>query len=323
MTTNEPIKLFKALSDETRLRILNLLEKHELSVNDIVEILDSSQSRISRHLTVLKEAGFLDVRREGTWAYYRKAESNGVSHEVKPIWEMVKKWAKEKNETRQDRKKLQDVLQKKRLRSHRFHGKHAERWDEIRRQLCGDLVTYQAFTALIPPSMVCADIGTGTGHLLIPLAKLVHKVIGVDHSEEMLNLAKQKSRDAGLKNIELREGEIDDLPIADNEVDAAFAGLVLHHAPDPAIAIREMTRIVKPGGTVTTIDLQSHKEEWMREDLADLWLGFEEEDLHRWYEKAGLQALRWETGVPPSEENGNKEVTRHLKSFVFVGRKTE
>ncbi|MEW6236493.1 MAG: metalloregulator ArsR/SmtB family transcription factor [Candidatus Omnitrophota bacterium] len=323
MNYPDPIKIFKALSDETRLRILCLLENQELSVNDIVEILDSSQSRISRHLTVLKEASFLDCRREGTWAYYRKTENAGTAPEMAQAWELAGKWAKERQEVKQDRKKLQELLQKKRKRSHRFYGKHAGRWDEIRATLCGEPVTYQALEALIPPSLTAADIGTGTGHLLLPLARLVKKVVGVDHSPEMLSVAREKAKAAGLNNIELREGEIDELPLKNEEVDAAFAGLVLHHAPDPAAAIAEMARIVKPGGIVAVIDLQSHNEEWMREELADAWLGFDEPTLERWFKKAGLKPVRWLEGLPPIGEDGKATARARLKSFIYYGRKKE
>ncbi len=318
---SNPIKIFKALSDETRLRILWLLDKHELSVNDIVEILNSSQSRVSRHLTVLRDARFLECRREGTWAYYRKAPDENLSEEHAEIWKLVHKWAEGREEPQRDQKRLQETLQKKRQRSHRFYGKHARRWDEIRATLCSETVTHQAFEALIPPDLLVADIGTGTGHLLIPLARIVKKVIGVDHSKEMLNLARQNAYNEGLNNVELRAGEIDDLPLKHNEVDAVIAGLVLHHAPEPQTAIEEMARVVKPGGTVVLIDLQQHQEEWMRDELADIWLGFNKEKLMGWFENVGLIPLRWIEGTPPSPEKRKEIEPSLIKNFVFYGRK--
>lgn len=320
----EPVRIFKALSEDTRLRILWLLDEHELSVNDVVEILNSTQSRISRHLNVLKEAGFLNLRREGTWAYYRKSDEEDMPLEIAQSWKLVRDWSKGRPEAKQDRRKLREVLQKKRAQSRNFFGQLASRWDSIRTNLCGELVTYQALESLIPPSLVIADIGTGTGYLLLQLARFAQKVIGVDHSTEMIALAKAKAVEAGIHNVEFRIGELDDLPMADNEVDAVFAGLVLHHAPDPQSAIEEMARIVKPGGTVTILDLQRHEEEWMREELADTWLGFNETDLRRWFSKAGLGNMQWIDGIPNLvQENGKSSKTMKVKSFVFYGRKAE
>ncbi len=320
-THSDPVKVFKALSDETRLRILWLLVSYELSVNDIVEILGSTQSRISRHLTVLKEAGFLDTRREGTWIYYRKAEPKSMTQEVERAWHLIQEWAKDRPEAKQDREKVRKVLQQKRNRSRRFFGKHASRWDAIRATLCSELVTLQALEPLIPPHLTVVDVGTGTGQLLIPLARVVHRVIGVDHSPQMLELAEKNAEQMGINNVEFRLGEIDDLPLRDEEADAVFASLVLHHAPDPGEALMEMSRVVKPGGSVTIIDLQKHKNEWMRDELADIWMGFEERDIFRWFQRAGLMNLQWIEGIPTQKKDKPKEELPPIKSFISYGRK--
>lgn len=318
----DPVKVSKALSDETRLRLLWLLDEHELSVNDMVEILGSTQSRVSRHLNTLKEAGFLEWRREGTWSFYRKAEEAAMPAEVARAWEMVRAWGVGARTAEADHAKLHEALERKRSQSRRFFGQHAEQWDEIRSRICGEIVTLQAFESLIPPRLVIADVGTGTGHILLKLAPLVARAIGVDNSRKMIALAKKNAKETGLDNVELRFGEMDSLPLDDGEVDAVFAGLVLHHAPDPAHAIAEMARVVKPGGVVTIIDLQRHSEDWMREELAHNWLGFERADLMRWQQRAGLKDGRWIEGVAspePSEKSNGK--LPNLKSFVFYGRK--
>ncbi len=314
----DPVKIFKSLSDETRLRILWLLDGNELSVNDMAEILGSTQSRVSRHLTVLRESNFLESRREGTWVYYRKPDDSILEWEIAQAWQFVREWAGRHEEAKNDHKRLKIILHNKRMRSRRFFGKHASHWDEIRMKQCGELVTLQAMESLIPPQLTVLDVGTGTGHLLIPLARIARKVIGVDHSPQMLNHAKENARNAGVENIELRQGEIDELPLQDEEVDAVFASLVLHHAPDPRKAIQEMVRVVKPGGPVTIIDLQQHAEEWMRDELADTWLGFEEEDMRKWFHQSGLTNPQWIEGEPPA--NGNAK-TAKVRSFIFYGRK--
>ncbi|MDP8243883.1 MAG: metalloregulator ArsR/SmtB family transcription factor [Candidatus Hinthialibacter antarcticus] len=322
MTTHaDPVKICKALSDETRLRLLWLLDQHELSVNDMVDILASTQSRVSRHLNVLKESGFLELRREGTWSYYRKAENGAMPAEAHQAWDMIRAWANENATAADDHKKLHDVLERKRKQSRRFFGQHADEWDDIRARICGDLVTLQSLESLVPPQLVVADIGCGTGHILLTLARVVHKVIGVDNSKKMLALAEKNAKRAKYKNVELRFGDMENLPFKDNEVDAVFAGLVLHHAPDPSLAISEMARIVKPGGAVTIIDLQRHSEEWLRDELAHSWLGFEEKDMARWFERAGLSGARWIEGLSApivAEKNSQQD---RLKSFVFYGRK--
>ncbi len=321
---SDPIKIFKALSDETRLRILWLLDTYELSVNDIVEILGSTQSRVSRHLTVLKETEFLDSRREGTWIYYHKADKENMSPEIKQAWLLIREWAKDRMEAGKDREKAHEVLQHKKSHSLQFFGKHASRWDAIRATLCSEFVTLQAMEALIPPDITVLDVGTGTGQLLLPLAKVVHNVIGVDHSPQMLKLAAQNATNADIHNVEFRLGEIDDLPLKDNEVNAAFAALVLHHAPDPGKAILEMARVVKPGGSVAIIDLQKHADEWMRDELADLWLGFEKGDMERWFTKAELINHRWIEGYsPPETSRDKKQIHIQNKSFIFYGRKAK
>lgn len=316
----DPVRLFKALSDETRLRILRLLDGRELSVNDITEILQSTQSRTSRHLNALKEAGLLDWRREGTWSFYRRPDEREISPEVQQVWSLAREWGAHAAGAREDQRRLKAALRRKRLRSQRFFGEHAGQWDELRERICGEIVTYQSLESLIPPTLTVADVGTGTGHFLLALARLVKKAIGVDNSREMLELAKRNAREEGFDNVELRFGEMEALPFQDEEVDAVFAGLVLHHAPDPGAAIAEMARIAKPGGAVTVIDLQRHNEEWMREDLAHAWLGFEESDVRRWFERAKLREIRWVEGA--ATVNGEKNAPRmRIKSFICYGRK--
>ena len=317
---NRASEIFKALSDETRLRILRILNEHELSVNEIVEILDVTQSRVSRHLTNLRNAGFLTSRRDGTSVYYRKPSQKSMRPEVVQVWNLLLLWDSEDDQQSQDQKKLQHVLQKKIERSMDFYGEHAQRWDHIRSTLCGEYVTLQAMESLIPNSLTVADIGTGTGQLLLHLAKIVHHVIGIDPSVEMMKQAKMKAETDGIHNFEFRSGTMEDLPLKNEEVDAAVAGLVLHHSPDPAMALQEMHRVIRPGGTVTIIDFQSHQEEWMREELAHVWLGFSKDELEQWFERAGFEQFRWIEGLP-LEGNKTEQKRIPVKSFICYGRK--
>lgn len=314
-------EIFKTLSDDTRLRILRILSEHELSVNEIVDILGVTQSRVSRHLTTLRSAGFLESRRDGTWVYYCKPSQRSMQPEILQAWNLVLHWDDGDTQRSKDQKKLQKVLQRKTERSLDFYGEHATRWDHIRSTLCGEYVTLQAMESLIPDTLTVADIGTGTGQLLIPLARIVRHVIGVDPSAEMMELAKTKTQTEGLSNVEFRTGKMEDLPLQDDEVDAVFTALALHHSPDPALALREMSRVIKPGGTITIIDFQSHQEEWMRDELAHVWLGFAREDVEQWFIDAGLENVRWIEGFPLPESEKHTKNKMTVKSFVCYGRK--
>lgn len=319
--STEPVRIFKALSDETRLRILGLLGHQELSVNDMAEILESTQSRVSRHINVLREAGFLKWRKEGTWSFYRKADEGEIAPEIQQAWDLVDTWSKQGTTAADDQQRLQEVLRKRRQKTQQFFGEHAEQWDSLRARICGDFVTFQSLETLIPPHLTVVDVGTGTGHFLLQLARVVDCAIGVDHSTEMLEVARRNAAEAKRTNVELRFGEMESLPFSNNEVDAVFAGLVLHHAADPTHAIAEMARIVKPGGTVTIIDLMAHEEEWMREELAHTWLGFDPFDLERWFHRAGINTTRWMEGISTPDVPGKNSPPVNVKSVVFTGRK--
>lgn len=168
-----------------------------------------------------------------------------------------------------------------------YFGRVAERWDEIRPGYFGEEVREAAIErAYLRPEMVVADVGAGTGFMAQGLAPLVVKVYALDASPEMLAVARRKLAD--FDNVEFRVAAGCDLPLEDESLDAVFANMYLHHAPDPLAAIVEMVRILKPGGRLVITDSDKHDHEWMREEMADLWLGFERDQIHAWYEEAGL-----------------------------------
>lgn len=163
----------------------------------------------------------------------------------------------------------------------------AGQWDEMRRRFFGDGVRRAAVDAArVTAGSLVADVGTGTGFLAEAALDAGAHVIGIDVSEGMLNQV--RGRFAG-RPFEAREGGVDALPLADGEVDAVFANMVLHHAPDPPAAIREMARALKPGGTLVITDADTHTHEWLRTEQHDRWLGFDRADVARWFEAAGLE----------------------------------
>ncbi|MGQ9632339.1 MAG: class I SAM-dependent methyltransferase [bacterium] len=171
-----------------------------------------------------------------------------------------------------------------------YFGKVASEWDRIREGYFDESVVAKMLEVFpLRDTMVVVDMGTGTGFVALGLAPFVKKVIGIDASEEMLAVARRNMSERGIRNVEFKVGDIEDIPLEGSSVDAVFGNMVLHHAPHPGRAIRELARIVKPGGGVALTDLDAHENEWFRREMADLWMGFKREDVRRWFEDAGLR----------------------------------
>jgi len=290
MATEELQKVFKTLSDPTRVRILRLLEAEELVVQEMMQVLGMAQSRVSRHLAILRETGLLQDRRDGTYVYYRFVPPSEGSW--RDAWKLVAKNLRDDPTTQRDAAALERVLEARGSRARSFFDAVGPEWDALRKVFNDDLVRARAITRLVPPQLRVLDIGTGTGVLAEELARLGIGVIGVDRSSRMLEAARAKLEAAELPaEVELREGDAHHLPLADDEVDAAFAHMVLHSLHTPADAVREMVRVVKPGGVVVVVDFVLHEQEWMREELGVLWLGFELDEVRDWFAAAGLEAV--------------------------------
>jgi ubiquinone/menaquinone biosynthesis C-methylase UbiE len=279
-------RVFKTLSDPTRMRILSLLEREELVVQELMAVLGMAQSRVSRHLAILREAGLLADRRDGTYVAYRFVPPDaGAWHDA---WMLVRQRLENDPTAQRDLAALERTLEARGERSRSFFDAVGPEWDALRKVFHDDVLRARAVNRMIPPDLRVADIGTGTGILATELARLGLRVIGIDNSSRMLDAARVKFEEAGLAGIELRRGEAHRLPIADGDVDAAFAHMVLHYLPSPAEALREMARIVKPGGSVVVVDFLQHEHEWMRQELRVVWLGFPEETVRDWFQQAGL-----------------------------------
>lgn len=196
----------------------------------------------------------------------------------------------------------------------------AGQWDEIRSGYFTEHMRDSAIArAALPENAVVADIGTGTGFVAAGLASKAAKVYGFDASAEMLEVARRNL--AGFGNIELQQAPGDSIPLPDASLDGVFANMYLHHAPDPAAAIREMARLLKPGGVLCITDLDTHDHEWQREQMADLWLGFERDDLRRWFAEAGLTQIDVDCAEGTCNACGPDGVEEPLSIFVAIGRK--
>jgi ubiquinone/menaquinone biosynthesis C-methylase UbiE/DNA-binding transcriptional ArsR family regulator len=291
-------KVFKTFSDPTRLRILVLLEREELAVQELMDILGMAQSRVSRHLAILREAGLLRDRRDGTYVFYRFEPPKAGPW--RDAWELARRSLDGDSTTERDATALGRVMQARTSQTRSFFDSVGPEWDAVRKVFNDDALRARGIARLVSPDLLVADIGTGTGILASELASLGLRVIAVDSSKRMLEAARTKFERDGLASIELREGDVAALPIADDEVDAALAHMVLHYLPFPAEAVREMARCVKPGGSVVVVDFVSHQHEWMRQELGVQWLGFSAEEVAGWFADAGLCELRREVHQAPS-----------------------
>ena len=307
-------KIFKTLADPTRIRVLALLETEELAVQDLMAVLGMAQSRVSRHLAILREAGLLSDRRDGTFVFYRMNPS--LPDAWRSAWALVSQERGGDPTAARDAAALAAHRDARQSRTRAFFDAVGPEWDALRKVFNDETLRARALTRLVPRDLKVADVGTGTGILARELAALGLGVVAIDHSPRMLEAARANLASAGLSGVELREGEIEALPLADGEVDAAFAHMVLHYVADPAAAILEMVRIVRPGGRVVLVDFERHDREWMRDELGVVWLGFETGDVEAWLRAAGLADIQVEIDAEP----GTRELPR---TFIASGRRPE
>jgi DNA-binding transcriptional ArsR family regulator/2-polyprenyl-3-methyl-5-hydroxy-6-metoxy-1,4-benzoquinol methylase len=292
VSADELQKIFRTLSDPTRVRILALLAREELAVQELMEALGMAQSRVSRHLAILREAGLLQDRRDGTYVFYHFAPpSAGPWHGA---WELVRAGLDEDPTAERDAAALGRVLEARAARTRSFFDAVGPEWDALRKVFDDDVLRARAIGRLVDPDLCVVDVGTGTGILAGELRRLGPRVIAVDHSARMLEAARSKLAAQGIDGVELRRGEAGELPLADAEADAALAHMVLHYLPSPGEAIREMARVVKPGGCVVAVDFVTHEHEWMRHELGVAWLGFGADEVRGWFAEAGLGRLCYE-----------------------------
>jgi len=305
------LKNLRLLTDPSRLRILMLVEREELSVAELQEILAMGQSRISTHLAQLRQAGLVEDRHNGKSSLYR---SNGAgSKSFVELMSVLRQAAAEVPEAGHDSQALRLVLRRRQDKMRAYFDELAGKFG--RHYVPGRSWKGLAETllALMPP-LVIADLGAGEGTFSQLLARRAKKVIAVDNSEKMVEYGAELARKHGVKNLEYRQGDIEDVPIRKASVDLAFFSQALHHARHPQQAVAEAWRILKPGGRIVVLDLMRHTYEQARELYADLWLGFSEVEVGRFLRHAGFSNV--ETSVVHREEE-----SPHLETMLAVGEK--
>ena len=291
------LKSLRALADPTRLRIVSLLERDELSVNELQEITGLGQSRISTHLGQLQDAAMLHSRREGKRTFYKlNPQADSTARE---FIQLATRGAKELGEYPADQVNLKRILARRQQQAQLYFNQIAGRFDRS----YGPGRSWQAFGQLllrVLPPLTVADLGAGEGLLSELLARRAKKVIAVDNSEKIVAFGAAKAKKNGLKNLEFRLGDIEEPPIDKASVDLVILSQALHHAQAPAKAIAAAQNILKAGGQLMILDLLKHSCEQARELYGDTWLGFAESDLHKWLEAAGFKKI--ETSVVAREE---------------------
>ncbi len=276
---------FSALADPTRTRLLLALERRELAVAELTTVLQLPQSTVSRHLKVLADGGWLGSRREGTSRLYSLAPDRLGAPAVR-LWQLVREEMAATPTAAADGERLRRVLADRRARSQEFFASAAGRWDRLRRDLFGLHAEAPVLLGLLDERWTVGDLGCGTGRAAEALAPYVNRVVAVDPSEAMLDEAGRRL--SALVNVDLRRGELESLPLADGELDAALLVLVLHHVADPAEALAQVARVLAPGGRLLIVDLAPHERLEFRDQMGHLWLGFSEAQLGGWLAAAGF-----------------------------------
>jgi ArsR family transcriptional regulator len=306
---NTLLEALKAAGEPTRLRLLRLLAREELSVMELVSILDQSQPRISRHLKLMSEAGLIERFPDGAWVFYRLSSAPSI----RPLVDVI--LASLDDAYGEDLQQLEGVRSHRRKSAEGYFETIAPKWDEIRSHYVAeaDVETEILRLAARQPYAHLVDLGTGSGRMLTLLGGDAKTAIGLDLSQHMLNVARARSHDAGLETIDFRHGDIYETRLPAASADFVVVHQVLHFLADPGRAIAEAARLLKPGGRLLIADFAHHDLEIMREQYQHRRLGMLDEDMDHWFETAGLK-LDVTRSLPPKEAGLTVKIWLAIKS---------
>ncbi len=292
----------EAAGEETRLRVLYLLEAAELTVSELVAILGQSQPRVSRHLKLLVEAGLATRQREGAWAFFRLAEPGGALAR-----DCLRRLDPSDPTVSSDRARLEVARATRRKQAAAYFADRAADWDQIRALHAPEERVEAALIAMIgaKPYRNLLDLGTGTGRMLELLGPSAARAVGVDQSAAMLALARSRIDEAGLRQVSLRQGDIYAPPVERGAYDLVVIHQVLHFLDDPARALGEAARALAPGGRLVVVDFDAHNQEFLRDEFAHRRLGFAVGEVEGYFAEAGLANIRFDR-VPPARGEAGK-----------------
>lgn len=305
---NKLVVMLRAVGDPTRLRLLLLLRQAELTVSELIDIVGQSQPRISRHLKLLCEAGLLERFKEGSWVFHRAVEDGcGAA-----LGALLAKLAEEEDDLYAiDVQRLNLVREERAKQAAAYFKANAAEWNRIRTlhvpeedveaAILGRLKNWHIETLL--------DAGTGTGRILELAAPMVRRAIGIDSSPEMLAIARDRLKAPSFAHCRVRLGDVYRLTFANGDADEGFDAVlfhqVLHYLDDPAAAVQEATRVMKPGGRLLIADFASHELEFLRDEFAHRRLGFSDKEVAGWFHAAGLKAKDVEA-IAPADGDAKK-----------------
>ncbi len=289
----------KLLSDPTRLRLLGLLAKEELSVAELQDVLDMGQSRISSHLGLLRQGELVIDRKDGKKSYY--VLNRSMPAETRKLLRVVCESFELQEQAKADLQNLDRILQQRRKLSEEFFN-----------AVAGNIAKYKCpgrsweaighFLLRLTPQIIIADLGAGEGFLSQLLARRARKVYCIDNSRRMVEVGADLANKNGFSNLVYKLGDIEKVPLGDEEVDLALLSQALHHANHPLTAIAEAFRILKPGGCIVVLDLLEHQFEKAREMYADRWLGFSQNQIYSWLKDAGFEQVEVSVVAKESSE---------------------
>lgn len=285
MSSDALLKALRAAAEPTRLRILHLVSRTELTVTELTRILDQSQPRVSRHLKLMCDAELLHRTQEGSWAFYRITEDGTGGRTADALLELLNG---EQGSATQDLERLAVIKAEHVEDAAAYFRENAAKWDMIRDlYLANEQVEATLLEALGTDTRNLLDVGTGTGQLLRLLGPRVGRGIGIDASREMLAVARANLESADLTNCQVRQGDLFALPVADASMDCVTIHHVLHFLDEPALAVAEASRTLRSGGRLLIVDFAPHDLERLRAEHAHRRLGFEDPEVRQWCEAAG------------------------------------
>ncbi|MGE0053463.1 MAG: ArsR/SmtB family transcription factor [Hyphomicrobium sp.] len=316
LSTPDLVNAMKAAAEPTRLRILLLLQAGELNVKDLTLILGQSQPRISRHLKLMVEAGLIERFREGSWVYFHISDrAPGGRLALRLLADIDPADAN----ARRDRERAEALKRDREAAAQKFFESHAADWDRIRALHVSESDVEAAMLNALGagPFSFLVDLGTGTGRVLELLGERYTRGLGIDVNQAMLTYARARLSKSGNASAQVRHGDIYALSLADQSADAIVMHQVLHFLSDPALAIRESARVLKPGGKMLIVDFAPHALEFLRDQEAHERLGFARAQVTQWMEAAGLIARSYQQ-LAPSED----EKTKKLTVSIWLGERS-